>query len=93
MTIHDVHTPDVHLIAEELAHDCAEAGLVAEVLAPTRVRVSTPGGHARLTDIVRCMPQPHGDELMWWWSWGEPIGPASRTPDAVRVIARALTGA
>ncbi|MGH7515111.1 MAG: hypothetical protein ACREOQ_19575 [Gemmatimonadales bacterium] len=86
MTIHDVH-----LLAEELAQDCTRAGLVAEVLAPTRVRVGMPGGQARLTEIIRCMPLPHGDErLMWWWSWGEPIGPASQIPDAVRVISRVL---
>jgi hypothetical protein len=28
---------------------------------------------------------------MWWWSWGEPISPASHIPDAVRVISRVLT--
>ncbi|WP_329236204.1 hypothetical protein OG417_31385 [Actinoallomurus sp. NBC_01490] len=83
---------DVHLLAEKLADDCTKAGLEAEVLAPTRVRVGAPGGHARLIDTVRCMPVPHGDEgLMWWWSWGEPIGPAAHIPDAVRVISRVLS--
>lgn len=83
---------DVHLLAEKLADDCAKAGLKAEVLAPTRVRVGAPGGHASLTDTVRCMPVPHGDEsLMWWWSWGEPISPAAHIPDAVRVISRVLS--
>ena len=83
---------DVHLLAEKLAHDCTKAGLVAEVLAPTRVRVGAPGGRARLTEIVCCMPLPHHDEcLMWWWSWGEPISPASHIPDAVRIISRVLT--
>jgi hypothetical protein len=83
---------DVHLLAEKLATDCMKAGLKAEVLAPTRVRVGVPGGHARLTDTVRCMPVPHGDEtLMWWWSWGEPISPAAHIPDAVRAISRFLT--
>jgi hypothetical protein len=82
---------DVHLLAEKLANDCAKAGLDAEVLAPTRVRVAAPGGHARLTETVRCMPVPHGDEsLMWWWSWGEPISPAAHIPDAVRVITKVL---
>ncbi|MFB9838657.1 hypothetical protein [Actinoallomurus acaciae] len=82
---------DVHLLAEKLADDCAKAGLEAEVLAPTRVRVGAPGGHASRTDTVRCMPVPHGDEsLMWWWSWGEPISPATQIPDAVRVISRVL---
>jgi hypothetical protein len=89
MTIHEVH-----LLAEELAQVCAEAGLVAEVLAPTRVRVGAPCGSARLTEIVRCMPLPDGEErLMWWWPWGEPISPASQIPEAVRVIARVLTPA
>jgi hypothetical protein len=83
---------DVHLLAERLADDCLKAGLEAEVLAPTRVRVGAPGGNARLTETVRCMPLPHGDEsLMWWWSWGEPISPASHIPDAVRIISRVLT--
>lgn len=86
MTIHDVH-----LLAEKLADDCVKAGLMAEVLAPTRVRIGPPGGQARLTEIVCCMPLPHGDErLMWWWSWGEPISPASHIPDAVRIISRVL---
>jgi hypothetical protein len=83
---------DVHLLAEKLADDCTKAGLEAEVLAPTRVRVGAPGGHSRLTETVCCMPLPHGDEsLMWWWSWGEPISPASHIPDAVRVISRVLS--
>jgi hypothetical protein len=83
---------DVHLLAEKLADDCTKAGLDAEVLAPTRVRVGAPGGHSRLTETVCCMPLPHGDEsLMWWWSWGEPISPASHIPDAVRVISRVLS--
>ena len=82
---------DVHLLAEKLAHDCLKAGLVAEVLAPTRVRVAAPGGHARLTETVRCMPLPYDESLMWWWSWGEPISSASDIPDAVRVISRVLT--
>jgi hypothetical protein len=83
---------DVHLLAEKLATDCTKAGLKAEVLAPTRVRVGVPGGQAHLTDTVRCMPVPHGDEiLMWWWSWGEPISPAAHIMEAVRAIARVLT--
>lgn len=82
---------DVHLLAEKLARDCTKAGLVAEVLAPTRVRVGVPGGHARLTETVCCMPLPHDEGLMWWWSWGEPISPATHIPDAVRVISRVLT--
>jgi hypothetical protein len=83
---------DVHLLAEKLADDCTKAGLEAEVLAPTRVRVGAPGGHSLLTETVCCMPLPHGDEsLMWWWSWGEPISPAAHIPDAVRVISRVLS--
>lgn len=81
---------DVHLLAEKLAHDRLKAGLIAEVPAPTRVRVAAPGGHARLTETVSRMPLPYDENLMWWWSWGEPISPACHIPDAVRVITRAL---
>ena len=81
---------DVHILTERLAEECGKAGLDARVIAPTRVRVSRPGAHSRLSETVRCMPDPD-ERLTWWWSWGEPICPAAQIPDAVRVIAHVVT--
>ena len=85
------HDDDVHTLTRRLAEECEKAGLEATVVAATRVRVSLPGGHARLSETVRCMPAPEEERLMWWWSWGEPICSASRIDDAVRIIAHVVT--
>jgi hypothetical protein len=77
---------DVDTLVSELVENCRSAGLNAEVVAPTRVRVSSPGADRRLEEIIRCMPD--GEErLTWWWSWNEPICPATQIADAVRRIA------
>jgi hypothetical protein len=35
---------------------------------------------------------PDGDEeLAWWWSWDEPMCPATHIADAVRIIAYVVT--
>jgi hypothetical protein len=79
---------DAYVLATRLAEECGKAGLNATVLSPTRVHVSA-GAHSRLAETVRC--QPDGDEkLMWWWSWGEPIGPAADIELAVRFIAHVV---
>ena len=80
---------DVDDLVAQLTDGCQEAGLEAVVLAPTRVRVSSPGTYARLTEIIRCMPD-HQESLYWWWSWNEPIGPAAQITDAVKVIAHVV---
>lgn len=83
---------DVHVIVERLAEECRKVGLNAIVLCPTRVRVSAPGAHERLTETVTCMPTPNGDSaLKWWWSWGDPICAADDIPHAVRFIAHVVS--
>lgn len=81
---------DVHTLTSRLTDACRRAGLNAEPVAPTRVRVSYPGAHARLSETVRCMPDRQ-ERLTWWWSWGDPICPATEIDNAVRVITHVVT--
>jgi hypothetical protein len=82
--------PEVDSLVSELAAKCREAGLDAAVIAPTHLRVSRPGADSRLTEIIRCMPD-RSARLTWWWSWNEPICPATETAEAVRIIAYVVT--
>ena len=75
---------------EQLARECEQAGLKAEVVAPTRVRVSLPGAHQRLSETVRCMPG-RDEQLRWWWSWDEPICLATEITHAVAAIKHVVT--
>ena len=78
-TEEDTARQDVHELTRRLADACRRAGLNADVISPTRVRVSRPGTHDRLAETVRCMPD--GEErLTWWWSWGDPDPPGRRPP-------------
>ena len=81
---------DVDVLTRRLADECQKAGLNAIVVAPTRVHVSLPGGHARLSETVRCMPDDQ-ERLTWWWSWGDPIGPATAITETARQIAHVVT--
>ncbi len=81
---------DVHTLAQRLADDLRKDGLKAEVIAATRVRVSLPGAHQRLTETVRCMVDRQ-ERLWWWWSWGDPICAADRTAEAVKLIRHVVT--
>ena len=89
-TEEDTARQDVHELTRRLADDCRRAGLNADVISPTRVRVSRPGTHDRLAETVRCMPDDE-ERLTWWWSWGDPIRPADDLPGAVRRIAHVVT--
>jgi hypothetical protein len=86
----DVAGEDVHVLTEQLAEECIKAGLVAHVMAPTRVRVSSPGAYAGLAELIWCMPDDD-ERLTWWWSWNEPICPAVELSQAVVAIARVVT--
>ncbi|MEV5706580.1 hypothetical protein [Actinoallomurus sp. NPDC052274] len=79
---------DVHTLVTRLAEECEKVGLTATVLSPTRVHVSA-GAHSRLTETIRCHPDAD-EELMWWWSWGEPICLATSIDLAVRHIAHVV---
>src|SRR5262245_30138765 len=65
---------DVHELCRRLSMACGAAGLTAEEIAPTRIRVGFPGA-GMLAEIIRCMPDA-SEQLHWWWSWGDPICPA-----------------
>jgi hypothetical protein len=80
---------DVDDLVAQLTDGCHAAGLEAVILAPTRVRVSSTGTDARLTEIIRCMPDDQ-ELLCWWWYWNEPICPAAQIADAVKIIAHVV---
>jgi hypothetical protein len=82
--------PEVDSLVSELAAKCREAGLEASVIAPTRLHVSRPGADSRLAEIIRCMPDG-SERLTWWWSWNEPICPATDMTEAVRIITYVVT--
>jgi hypothetical protein len=82
--------PEVDALVSELAVKCREAGLDASVTAPTRLHVSRPGVDSRFAEIIRCMPD-RSERLTWWWSWNEPICPATDMAEAVRRIAHVVT--
>jgi hypothetical protein len=81
---------DPYDLTQQLTEACERAGLVAKIVAPTRVRVNAPGANERLTEIVKCMPDRE-ERLMWWWSWDEPICPVTDLDQAVRKIAYVVT--
>jgi hypothetical protein len=75
---------DVHELCRRLSMACGEAGLTAEEIAPTRIRVGFPGA-GMLAEIIRCMPDA-SERLHWWWSWGDPICVAEEIDKAVAMI-------
>ena len=82
---------ETRALGEQLAEECRNAGLSAKVVDRAgTVQVSSPGAHSRLTETVTCMPDRR-ETLMWWWSWGDPICPATDITDAVKVIAHVVT--
>ncbi|WP_345364739.1 hypothetical protein [Actinoallomurus liliacearum] len=75
---------EVHDLCRRLATACGKAGLTAEEIAPTRIRVGFPGA-GMLAEIIRCMPDA-SERLYWWWSWGAPICPAEEIDKVVEMI-------
>jgi hypothetical protein len=82
-------TSDFRPFSLQLAHECGQAGLTAEVLGHDRVHVSAPGADRRFAETVRCALDQDG-RLTWHWSWGEPICGGSEIGEAVRRIARVV---
>jgi hypothetical protein len=80
---------DAHELCRTLAKACGEAGLIADQLGPTRVRVGVTGA-GMLAEVIRCMPG-EGDVLYWHWSWDEPICPAANIAQATKAIAYVVT--
>lgn len=87
---HDGIPEDAHALAERLARSCEAAGLVAEVLAPTRVRAYMPGANGRLAEVIRIMPD-EAEALSFFWSWGERICPVAEIDRAVASIKHVVT--
>lgn len=79
---------DPHTLAKRLTQDCRHAGLSADMLCPTRVRVSKPG--VPLAEVVRIMPD-EDESLSLYWRTGERICPADDTA-AVALIRRVVGG-
>ncbi|GAA0353974.1 hypothetical protein GCM10010151_49440 [Actinoallomurus spadix] len=75
---------EVQDLCRRLSMACGRAGLTAEEIAPTRIRVGFPGA-GMLAEIIRCMPDS-SERLHWWWSWGDPICPAEEIDQAVEMI-------
>lgn len=82
---------DPHTLCRRLAEACGEAGLTAEQVGPTRVRVGMTGA-GMLAEVIRCMPGPD-ESLHWYWSWGDPICPAVDILRATRMIVHVVTPA
>jgi hypothetical protein len=81
---------DLHVLTDQLAETCKQAGLRAEIVAYARVHISAPGADRRLAETVRCARDDQ-NQLTWWWSWGEPVCPAHEVDEAVRKIANVVT--
>jgi hypothetical protein len=78
-------------LCRRLAEACGAAGLTADQLGPTRVRVGVTGA-GMLAEVIRCMPGSD-EALYWYWSWDEPICPAADISRATRMIAYVVTPA
>ncbi len=73
-------------LIKRLAVMCERQGLVTNVMEPsTRIKVFAPSGNAHLDEVVSL--RPDGSEVLtWFWSWGEPICPATEIDRAVKRI-------
>jgi hypothetical protein len=75
---------------DRLATACKLKGLVVEIIEPsTRLKISTPGGHALMAEMISLRPD-RGEVLTWHWSWGAPICAADDIDLAVRAIFRVI---
>jgi hypothetical protein len=76
---------------DRLATACKLKGLVVEIIEPsTRLKISTPGGHALMAETISLRPD-RGEVLTWHWSWGAPICAADDIDFAVRAIFRVIS--
>lgn len=87
----DGENEDTRELCKRLAKACGEAGLIADQLGLTRVRVGAIGA-GMLAEVIRCMPG-NDNALYWHWSWDEPICPAANIAQATKVIAYVVTPA
>lgn len=75
---------------DRLATACKLKGLLVEIVEPsTRLKISTPNGHAMMAETISLLPDP-GEALTWHWSWGSPICAASDIELAARAIFRVI---
>ena len=84
MVIKDTESADE--LIKQLNDACRHQGLTTVVVEPsTRLKVFAPGGNARLDEVVSL--RPDGNEVLtWYWSWNEPICPATEIDHAVSRI-------
>lgn len=70
-----------------LASAVRQMGYDATIVEPsTRLMVSLPHGRAYMSETVSLRPNDN-NELMWWWSWNKPIGPAANIADVAALVA------
>jgi hypothetical protein len=82
---------DIADVFPPLIEACQRLGLTAALYRnPPRLRVSAPGSPGDLAELVRCAPD-EATRLYFWWSWGEPIGPADKPEQAARALRRVVT--
>lgn len=78
-------------ILTRLTRACVAAGLEAEIIEPnTKIRISKPGAHPRLAEIITLKPGPD-DAMCFWWSWNAPCGSADDVGAAVQKISGVVT--
>lgn len=80
-------------VFQPLITACRELGLVVALYRePPRLRVSAPGAHGDLAEVVRCAPDPdEAERLCFWFSWGECIGPADEPDKAAERLRRVVS--
>ena len=84
---------DADEIIKSLEAACVRAGLNAVIIEPsTKIKISSPGAHARLAETITLKPRENGGaQLFFWWSWNEPICPAHEVDNAVTAIHNVVT--
>jgi hypothetical protein len=71
---------------------CVDFGLgVVIVERPHEVKISSPGAHARMAEVITLRPDAEG-VLAWFWSWGEVIAPARDLRRVVELLTHVTSG-
>jgi len=77
-------------IIQQMVAACKKADLTVEVLEPAgKIKVNAADGNAHMAETVTLAPDKDG-ELMWWWSWGMPICPATQLDRAVALVSNVV---
>lgn len=77
---------------DALTTACTHAGLsVVIVELPSKVKISSPGAHARMVETITLRADADG-VLAWFWSWGEVIAPARDLWRVVELLCHVTSG-